>query len=781
MILAFYTVLKDEKCLSVEDLTALLRDCKTEMQFYKELSKHLASVESFKIRRADNGFNRSKYDIFKDLLKTYYSKEAAQGMNKYVKIKINDVMSNVEAMDKVYHELAMRFSESRVGPGLDIVKSIFEFTHDIYHNNKEYYQPAFRKNISIEHASGDYVDHSLVTKTFKEITDGLVALRNIPTEEVKAILHDIFETTGLYMLNSPDIMGAKYYSLYESFSRVYFNYMMSEFNNKYSNKVMVLLRPHTDNKLVKLDNILNQLLVTFIIPGISVNNIREFERVAFSAAENNKATNVAELYGITDITITRETSKNAAGNFGSHKTFKPSKNSSTEEASVKYTKFIKGVIALSKLYRYITDAGFSPLDIHHKTFEFKYGDPSEKYKTLDELILYSYQAVAVKDKYNLKTPSTQFKAVMSKNNTSLLVDKEASEVIIRNRNSIRVEDLSGYISSYLEIGNRESYSILYLNDTGYYFNLFNFIEYIRDGYNPLFTLYDGPHCSWLESIKDRYVDDLVDKPVSRDINSVLLECSDTKMEEYSKLYLDDEQIKGIIASGKGDIGLFFDDLTSYDMDKQIDILLAFKEFVVDFNRELEGYVKRYEASIISEIEYATYIYKHSMFIGLHDIVKADVLNQSADEEVIIAVAVELLKVYMPNLTYDDFKAFITRPIKHQSYDNFLSQMFNTTFPNIVKHFHSAKASLYNLSDMGKEIRLSAADLNDALQNIPEMSYEERELFVNTHSKYSQDTLGYYVLPNQDVAVVKNLNNKIGALHSMGVYVFNDGTTMPWNK
>lgn len=778
MLLKIFTLLRDEKCISEQELFKLVKECGTEKNFDEEIEKRVTSIEQFNLRRAKNGFNTTKVSIWLILLKTYFSNTVTNAIQRYVKASSDNIANNVEAANKLYQAVAVKFSQSAVGPGLDIPKTIYEYMQETYNNNRDYYNEAFRVNISAND-NGESVNPELVSKSTKEITSGLEALKNIPQAEVKAILNDIFDTTGLYMLNSPNSKGAKYYSMYESFVRVYFNHQMEEFNSRFAGKAQVSLNPHIDNKLIKLDKILEDLLVPYILPGISKRNIEEFEAVAFSTAKDRSATNVADLFGITDIVITEDTPSVARGNFGDDLTFKSPNRSGKDEAPTKFTRFIKGVIALSKLYRYITDAGFTPYHIHPRLFEYTFGDPSDKFITLDELILYGSETVAIKEKYNLKKPLAHFKTITARDTGRLLLDREANEVVINNRNEIQLEDLSGYINSYIDDGNGECYATMYFNDIDFRVNLFTLAEYIKRGYNPLLPLYDGTECDWISYIKTRDEEELFDPPVIKDYFKRFLKGPDQEIEELAVYQIQDYQIQDMRDMMTGDLKGLFDDLIDFDTEVQIDILLAIRSFVTDFNKELVDYATRHKASIISEMEYATYLYKHEMFQSLHDVIKADVLNQSSNKETVFESAVILLKKYYPELTVEKFKEFLTRSVNSESYNNFLGQLYSTTFPNIVKHFHSAKANLFNLTDEGREIRLGIRALRAALENAPAIDPVTKQLFVNTYKQFTNDDLGYLVTKTGKLARTKNINNKIGALHSSGVYVFTDGTTLPW--
>lgn len=756
LLLKLLTLLKDEKVITNE-LTGIVEKSKTEYEFDEAIKSYIkTSPADFKARWANSGFAATKVSIWENLLKNYFHGDVELALQRLLQIKYADIVNNVDGIQSIYKEVAQDLAGSSFTYGNNIHKSIRGSVDRAFSNNRAKYRnhfKVFQNDPDINPAVlGD------TPEPVRRVTDGMTALRNIPASEVKALLADLYNTRYLYRFDT-DTSTHTYYSMYESFLRAFFRHEMNDFNK---GTIQVVLSEHNENKYKKLDSIMESVFSDFIIPGISKDNLVEFQHTIFGLVYKETVTHTAPVFGQAELTGLGE-----EGNFNNGRTF-----ASKGMATKKFDTFIKGFIALSKLYRYLREAGFTPYHIHADIFSFEFEDPSNKFLSLAEVVEFSSAYVQTRYKYKLKDSPQDFKALMSANNMGLLLPRNYEDVILANRNAIVLENLTNSVTNLTSKDANQCYATMHLPHLEVKANIFDLADFLSRDLNPLYAIFQGNDYEW----DDDDTEEVWDTLAMQDYFSYLLKCDVDGFDAYE---MKRETFLRMVESSQGELRDLFDDLTDYDLDVQIKILLALKDFVMEFKKFIDAFNDKYTKGVVyvSEVEYSTFLYKHPMFTALHDLVDPSVYR-SRDDGLVVKVILTLLQKYYPELEMEQLTKFLNRNFKNVSYSNFIDSVQARTFKDITSYFHYAKANLFNLSEYGKPVCLNRADLTYALSNALPVIHLER--FKDVHANVRQNSLGYLVDARGELYQVINEDNKTGALHSSGLYIFTDRTTKPWS-
>ncbi|MFF2798086.1 hypothetical protein [Lysinibacillus xylanilyticus] len=758
MLLKILTLLKDEK-LDHNLVIKIVERCRTEREFDEAIEPYIkSSPVDFKLKWANHGFAATRVSIWETLLKNYFNSSLENTLAGLLQISHTEIANNVEGTQKITREVAQDLASSGLTYGNNIHKAIQDSVNRAFMNNR----PKYRKEFKVFQNDAD-INPAVIGESAEplhRITDGMAALRNIPPAEVKVLLADLYATRYLYKFDTT-LSSRTSYSMYESFLRAYFKHEMTTFNEEHKGQLQVKLTNHIENKYIKLDQIMEAVLTDFVLPGISKENIVEFEQIIFRTVGTNTVTSVAPVFGLKDLAdLSQE------GNFGTQKTF-----ASTNTATNKFDIFIKGFIALSKLYQYLRKAGFTPYHIHADIFNFDFGDPSNKFLSLAEVVEYSSAYVQARYKYKLeKISPVDFDALQSANGGGLLLPRNYEDVILANRNSILLDNLTASVTNLTSSDADSCYATMHMVDTSQKANIFDVAKSISNEINPLYDVFQGDGYEWDNDDEE----EVWDKLVIRDYFSYLLKCDAEGYESYD---MDRQTFLELINKTEGDLRDLFDDLVNFDLDAQLKILLALESFVLEFREFMNAFNKKYEGSDVSEMEYSTFLYKHPMFEGLHDLVDASAYR-TRDDNLVSKVILVLLQKYYPDLTLTKLQEFLHRDVKNISYSNFIDSVQARTFKDITSYFHYAKANLFNLSQYGIPIRLNSEDLTYVMTNPPAVVHMER--FQAKHANIKQDRLGYLINDMGELYQVINENNKAGALHSSGLYIFTDRTAKAWS-
>lgn len=752
------TLLKDEKIINTTELNKVVEQSRSEYEFDEAILRYIkSSPADFKMKWANHGFAATKVSVWEILLKNYFHSSVETTLSTLLQISNADIVNNVEATRKIYREVAQDLAGSGFTYGDNIHKSIQGSVRTAFMNNRQKYRKEFRALQNDDSINPTTTGES--AEPLRRVTDGMAALRNIPAAEVKALLSDLYGTRFIYKFDT-DTSTHIYYSMYESFLRVYFQHEMAEFNAMNKGQVQVTLTTHNEGKYKKLDEIMEAVFKDFVLPGISKENISEFQHAIFVIVKDKTVNNSVPVFGQKEITGIGET-----GNFDTKRTF-----ASTNIAKEKFDDFIKGFIALSKLYHYLRDAGFTPYHIHADIFSFAFEDPSNKFLSLAEVVEFSSTYVQVRYKYDLKESWINFQALQSSNGTGSVLPRNYEDVILANRNNIVLENLTNSVINLTSDNPDSCYATIHMVDTEQKVNIFRLAELLSAEKNPLYAVFKGNGYEWDDTDTEEIVDPLALKDYFTQI-----------MKSDASLYLDRDMTRAsfleFIPKTSGDLRDLFDDLTEFDLEVQLNILRALEDFVFEFKGFTDSFNAKYKGTTVSEVEYSTFLYKHPMFQELHDLIDPTAYR-TKDDGLVGKVILVLLRKYYPELTLDGLKKFMNREVKNISYSNFIDSLGARTFKDITSYFHYAKANLFNLSDYGTPIRLSGTRLEHALQNASPVL--ELAQFQTRYEDIRSDRTGYLINAIGELYQIKTQNNKVGALHSSGLYIYTDGSTEAWS-
>ena len=776
LILKIKALLADEKQISIRELDNILKQVQTEKEFDEAIKPFIkSSDEAFKKKWADYGVAETFTSLWDYLVNTHYRTVVENAIQNRSKTKISSLRNNVTAVAKVARDvvndlvnLNLGFGEGRI---VSIEKAINDCVHRAFQNNKAKYIKELTVN-DLEES----VNHSLVAPLEEDeesLEDRLERLASVPKAEVRAILYDIYECRAIYKFNNSP-KGKEDYSIYESFLRIHFKMQLGTFNEKYKGHFMLDVETKNDVKYKKYDDIMENLYNDFIIPGVSKENISELQHTVFLIQKKLEANNANPIFG----QKSSEYNPVMGGNFNTGYVF-----ASEDTALPRFDQFIRGLIAISKLYKYLSEAGFTPYVINPAIFQFNYEDPSEKFNSLKDLVLYSDTYVEARKKWNLNCRRPEFKALEGSNAGGFVLNLDTDSTIISNRNKIQLDSLASSILNL--INNETSYVTMVLSsnvvgsDSISYFdarnniNLFSLVDSIEKEKNPLYEVYQDSAPLWEELGSDP--DEIFDTVVIQDFFSSVLNMDS---QNYSEPEMTKEYLTKMIEESDSPFSVLVNDILKGDYESKSKIILAIQDFALDFSDMLKSFRAKYEGiKLISEMEYSTFLYKSDLLKPLHGIVNA---QETAKTDVGLSIkAMEvLLKKYYPEITVDKLNAFFDEQVSNTSYSNFLNWVKVRSFTSLLSCFHCAKANLFNLSDYGTPIMLSEADLMVAHQNArPVLNKDEFDIRFGHVDRMRS---GYLCNKTGELYHIINHKNRIGALHTNGYYVFTDGRTLPWS-
>jgi hypothetical protein len=712
-------------------LVGIIQQSRTDEEFNSKIAQYVKDTSAFNKEWRLAGVNQNKLSIWDRLLTTYFYQEIASKIASVLRYSRDEVSNNVDGCSTVIHLVATELSESDFALGTNLAANIQKITETIILNSRKEYATKFSVRLADPNVQtallGDSVDHSIVFDNSDQ------ALANVPASEVRCLLSDIYETKSMYYINS-ELTTRTQYSIYESFVKAYFEHQMESLNEELRGYATIKMEEMSSVKFKKLDELMRAVLTDFILPGVTLENVYELQKIVAIHVQTHRVTNAAPPFVQKE--IKSEEHPNAVGNFHNKFTF------SSESAANQFHKLISAFIALSKLYRYIVLAGKQPYDISIDTF--MYDDPSMKFTSLKDLVYHSDVYSEVRSKYNITEDFSMLANVTATRN-------QAAE-ILANRKEISLNSL---IRTTQEIREGES-GYVYLAQYDKKLDLFTAVTLLGKGKNPLYALF--PRDEILDA------DVIID-----DIEPFFTELFGSEVARYSQFRLEPDTMQNLLEVSDGDLKTFLSDLLSFDAVKQEKIFSALGYFLDDFSDMLNSHMRRYAGCSVSQVELSTIILKADLLKNLR--------GDRQDYANVDKVASILLSRYDEEITAEDIHAFFQRDCQNDSFSRLLEVVKQNIFKNIGSTYKDADLYLFNLQDVGKQLCLTGSSLLKALNNVTDVPDLER--FRKRFADVRKNEYGYFIDESGNLRSTRTRNNKTGFLHSQGVYVFLDGETEPW--
>lgn len=751
--------LLDEGYIDASRLMAVIEGSKSEKDFDKATEKYVrVPKEQYKILWANSGVGRTIREVWIQLLKNHYHSSVENTLQSMMKISYADIVNNYEATEDIYRDVARVLEDTDYSYGKRLHTAIQEATKETYSNNRVKYQRLFRVQTSDPNLNQTLAEGG--PTALVKVTDGMEALSNIPASEVKVLLTDIYGARYLYKYESESV-GNIYYGMWESFLRVYFYRQMQEFNETHRGNVSLSLPGHLEAKYKKLDQIMDSVLDQFVLKGITKENLYEFLSAVFYKVDNVAVSSTVKVFGTAKLDVDQ-----GEGNFNIGQTFV------SKGAPKRFSQFIKGFLATSKLYRYLLEAGVEPYKVHYDIFRFTYEDPSNKFLDLSEVVKHSFTYVNVRRKYELNDQFYTLKALSRKRTGGSALPRTYDEAILTNRNKNEIASITKTVTNLINPNPDLCYATIHMPDQNRKVNIFLLARYLQQGLNPLYILFQKDSPEWTDYLGDDE-EEVLDEYYMQNHIAKFYNIEDPKYAEYKLSREDFLDMKDELDGG---IKEFFNDLTNNELDVQIKILVALEDFILEFQNFMDSFHEKYKHCVVTEIEYSSFLCSHELFADMHDLVDVS-KNRVAGDRLEALVMHALLHRKDNTITYEEVNQFLLQRPSNVSYENFLGSVHMRTFKSIINYFYYAKANLYNLATHGRPVRLGDKAREEALRNAPHQ--DNMEEFVRRHQGINKGRDGYLLDELGELYRVIAHNNKIGALHSTGFFIFTDKTVMPW--
>lgn len=731
MLLLHTLTLLDRYKVPPKVLVGIIQQSKTEEEFNVKIAPYLKDTNEYNKAWRLAGVNQNKLSLWDTLLKTYFYQEIASKIASIFRYSRDAVSNNVDGCSTVIHFVATELSESDFTLGVNLSANIQKFTENVILNSRKEYAAKFSVRLADPNVQtallGDSAEHSIVYNNSDQ------ALANVPASEVRCILSDIYETKSMYYINSERTTRTQY-SIYESFVKAYFEHQMESLNVELRGYASIKMEAVDTPKFKKLDDLMRAVLTDFILPGVTLDNVYELQKVVAIHVQTHRVTNAAPPFVQKEIKSGEHPT--AVGNFNNKFTF------SGDSAANQFHKLISAFIALSTLYRYIVLAGKQPYDISIDTF--MYDDPSMKFTSLRDLVHHSDVYSEVRAKYNITESLSMLSSITAPRN-------QAAE-ILANRKEISLNSL---IRTTEEVRSGES-GYIYLSQYGVKFNLFVATKLLGQGKNPLYALFPR------EEILDEDV--IID-----DMEPYFTELFGPEVGQYSQFIFEAGTMQNLLEASTGELETFLTDLCGFDVVKQEKIFSSLNYFLDDFSNLLDSHERRYTGCSVSQVELSTIILKSDLFKNLR--------GDRQDYANVDKVASTLLGLYDEEITESDIHEFFKRDCQNDSFSRLLEVVKQNIFKNIGSTYKDADLHLYNLQDVGRQLCLTGRALLKALNSVTDVPDLER--FRKRYADVRKNEHGYFIEDSGSLRYTRTKNNKTGFLHSQGVYVFLDGETEPW--
>lgn len=697
------------------------------------------------------GVGRSLPELMTEFIQNYMKSQIDVIVSGKLNLKSGDVANNATSFDKLLTMLESSISSVNIDYGRSLEEVVKQETYKVVNNSLRRIKQLFE----VKKSNGIEPQEALIENSalkLNEVTDPYLALSKISAEEVSLVLSDIHSTRSIFTV-APHNSERIVYSMYESFLRSHFE---RKFKRE-SGVVEIELESHTNNKLKKLDEIISSVYDQFLIQGITNNNLEDFSQIVYKIVDDKATTNTGRVFGIEQV----KSKNSSGGNFNTGYTF-------TKEGKDKFDTFIRGCIALSKLYQMLRDCNIEPYAIHPSIFSSEFEDPGVKFNGLDEVVRYSAMVVNVRKKYGYNQSYKAFKALRSPNQSTnqkvklskllesrSLCDSSAAELVVR-----RITSTEGYFMQYLQ-------------RSGATVSLFDIIKCLDSHQNPLQVVYynKNPH---IRVKPDIDLDEVFDIDESRlPFYSRLTK----NPEKYLSNDMSPELLNELIKDAYDELGTMLDDLVNGEANKFIKVFRATKNFGDKYINVRRDFTRKFYESEVTSIEDSHFIYNTDMFKGLRDVIKLsdlDSSNKFEDVELKImtymlnSIDSEINRDLVDELRKTDFKSITIR--------NFSIALFEQTFCKLAKVYLRSLSNMANLTNNSRTFAVTGEALLDQLS---QLTFNNHPRFQETVKELRKDSDGYFVNENGSYYDVINSNNMTGVLHSIGWYIFKDAKPIKW--
>lgn len=584
------------------------------------------------------------------------------------------------------------------------------------------------------------------------------ALSNVKGLEFKKVLHDIAMVTPLLPFKSVN-RQINNYTLFACFLQAYAEFQIKEINKKLNPTLMIFFDNTSSvkgiRKFRKYDLLL-QKIHPYIINGINRNNLYELSRMVYEFLifeQNSQVTLLARGNHLSASEL-----KKWSGNFNTKTMYKVSEDSEA------FHTFMLGIMALSKLYHWLKTSRLSPFCIDPDIFLF--GDPSMKFNSLEEFIVCNRKYCQVRRKYfgdkalgsvvDTSLIKTDYEPTLFKrkhlDNVTLMkrlreiCDNDWGLVLINGMNESYTAPLKLVIEA-LWIGINPVVALVAEEE-----EVFDEDDFFEENPEYIYLFNKENGMRWFEEAQDMLEMDLNDWYLGR----------------YTKFQLIDE-----LAGISDDIIVIVEDLLPKDL-KDNSYILALKKMEVIFNEiydEMSGQVSN-SIHIISQLELALACTKMRFSADVRTLENVPVSERA--QKVFRALALTYQKDFELTESEVELCIQILKNGFQSLYLNKVVSIFRVILMEIYSLIITSESIFEHLSDDITRPPITGQKLLTLRGTLDGMRNESAlNIYVETQ-KFSIDQDGYYLRPDGSYVVI-SINNKIGYLHSLGMYVFTDGS------
>lgn len=590
------------------------------------------------------------------------------------------------------------------------------------------------------------------------------SLINVQGDRFRRALHNIYSVSSLLFYETTD-KSVKQYTLFGA----YIKYILMQRINVINEVIPSGLSVMVDNTS-RSDGVVIQdkadALVAYLFPYLSspmsMSTAHEMAEKLYSFMAdyelaknpNGTANTRVSLKVRLDVLLDSEASE-WAGNFGRKSTF------AKDESSRNFGIYVQALLSLGTLHKWLVEANVNPLTIDPDVFLFE--DPSMKFASLEELVRYSKIYCKIRRKYALnKSASLVFEdSALDRNNVNDIFTKIKIEHhdCLSQLQWVRSRD-------WQEVSVEDSYQ-------KYSQNLGEILDFLECGLNPILYL-SSSHCLFEEDEEGNYV------PVNLTtelVSSWLEEVNQDLFNEYSyyayKQYPSVESWAEELEQSGWELAAIirdlFDDISD---DSKVVCILNITNLMDDVMNQITNSVNVDFVHRMSQIELAFACVETRMYPLLKGMKRDD--DQSLAEH-----RFQILKRLMESV---EDKQLIDVSISDEVYRNFFTQSYTSNaLATLVGKVASALDSIYEMvnASYGYLIDIDH-DMEAPVVTDPEVLVKLREGIGGytqssdvwdymDRNNLSQDADGY-VRRSNGTYVTRSFKNRIGYLHSSGIFV-----------
>lgn len=754
LVLRVLTALKTNK-VTTQQVDTILEQSSNEAELDAGFARAGIDMVKYKEGWAKAGINNTMHTALATLITDYYSSYVEYILQSVLKIKGDAVKSNADVISNICKEVANKIDNVPFNTKLS--KIIQSHAKDRITNSEEKYKKIFNQfeeNPDTILAEPD----QLIVK----ITDGMESLRNIKGEEIYSILRDLHKTGGMYRYapKNGDVIN---YSIYLSFLREYFRLELPNINARMGNMVTLSMPDHADIKFKKLDELMALVIENFIIPGITKQNLPALNGVAIKLVKAITITNTAAIFGID------ETGESTGGNLNSAYVFK------SAGAAKTFDQLITALISLSKLRKYLVDAEVSVYSIDPSLFEAGRVNPAYKFFNLEQLVKYNGMFCEIRDRYEIQGSTGILKAFSNRNSEYFLSSPNTPIPFVKS------SDFELYTNLYDAVDgifSEDEFNGVILTAAGgtVAFHIWDLVRAMYHEINPYYALMPT----------DRY-------PLT--VTEYLFDPDAMFDEDYARVYLTElfgkdpqifyrdeftyDDIRERINHAEGGLKEVLKDLNRIDIESEVELLVAtynIAEDLVDLRTKFKDIYRH--PTDYSRTEYSSLFSNAEMFQEVIPLVtfKSAFSSRRENMELVVKVATILIKKYYPQANEERVHQFLYEEPESSYYGNFISAKVREVYTEIVANLGAVDSHFINISETGKSIFLKPSELDNITCDLE--TYMPVPLRTALQGQAVPNDLGYYVNKFGE-PYVTHKNNVVGALHTLGYYIFTDGTVEKW--